>query len=84
MYFYTFYTVHCSIITNENQKRYKWYIFSQSVALTDALLDYHTVHTLVHSAHTSTHDILNNYTQLFNIFNYNFNYQRTTRCLDCG
>ena len=28
---------------------------------------------------TSTQDILNIYTQLFN-----FNYQDTTRCLDCG
>jgi hypothetical protein len=37
------------------------------------------VHTLVHSAHASTQDILNIYTQLFN---FNFNYQHTTRCLD--
>jgi hypothetical protein len=35
-------------------------------------------------AHTSTQDILNIYTQLFNLFNSNFNYQHTTRCLDCG
>jgi hypothetical protein len=32
-----------------------------------------------HSAHISTQDILNIYTQLFN---FNFNYQHTTRCLD--
>jgi hypothetical protein len=37
-----------------------------------------------HSAHSSTQGILNIYTQLFNLFNFNFNYQRTTRCLDCG
>ena len=24
------------------------------------------------------------YTQLFNLFNFNFNYQHTTRFLDCG
>jgi hypothetical protein len=34
-----------------------------------------------HSAHASTQDIWNIYTQLFN---FNFNYQHTTRCFDCG
>ena len=32
-----------------------------------------------HSAHASTQDILNIHIQLFN-----FNYQHTTRCLDCA
>ena len=40
----------------------------------ESLLDHHTVHTLVHST------FLNVYTELFN---FNFNYQHTTRCLDC-
>ena len=34
-----------------------------------------------HIAHTSTQDSLNIYTQLFN---FNFNYQHTTRLLDFG
>ena len=34
-----------------------------------------------HSAHTSTQDILNIYAKRFN---FNFNYQHTTQCLDCG
>jgi hypothetical protein len=34
-----------------------------------------------HSAHTSTPDILNTCSQLFN---FNFNYQHTARCLYCG
>ena len=37
-----------------------------------------------HSAHASAQDILNIYTQIFDLFNFNFNYQHATRCLDCG
>ena len=58
---------------------HKWCIFSQFVAPTCFGRAFPT--RLPHSAHASTRDILNIYTQLFN---FNFNYQYTTRCFDCG
>jgi hypothetical protein len=73
--FYMFCTMHCSIIAMKTNKTHKWYIFSQSVAPTCCGT------WAPHSAHANTKEILNIYSQLFN---FNFNYQHTTRCLDCG
>ena len=44
---------------------------------------YHPQSSL-YSTTQCTQDILSIYTQLFNLFNFNFNCQHITRCWDCG
>jgi hypothetical protein len=84
-----FLTVYCSVITNKNQQNVQMtYIFSMCRTYMFRSFFWPSSGCAVraptrppHSARTRTQDILNTYTELFN---FNFNYQYTTQCLDCG